>query len=118
MVFDCTFWWVNYHVSREEYFQFDFVHKAKEERLEYVFDHEVSNEIQRFNRQEESIKLDDKSQFNNLFCDLLGRDFLRITQEDYTKFAAWVDKHAVFMKKPLDSWGAWNRKNLCKESTY
>ena len=94
------------HIMRQEYYAFDFYHKNRQARSNYVLDYEVMNVIpQRFNDPDESLILDDKSRFDEVFCDLLGRDFLRIDSHAQASFNEFLSKHCDFIVKPLDRWG-------------
>lgn len=102
---ECVYLWRKYHLSREEYFQFGFVNLTRDQQNTYVRDYEVMNDLQIFNDKTQSDFLNYKDKFDELFSDLLGREFCVISSTDFYKFCDFVNRHSTFMKKPLGLMG-------------
>ena len=91
------------HVGYMEYNLFHFVNKPQNKRDTYVnFDY--SQYLFKTLNEKEYIDLfNDKLQFNEIFKDYLGRDFLNIEKASYEDFEAFCKGKDVFFCKPADS---------------
>lgn len=94
------------HLLQYEYFAYEFYNKSKSERKEYVVDWECMNIIpDLFNDKDQISFLDDKSKFDEMFEDLLGRDYLFIDSQSRDKFNVFIKNHNNFIVKPLYEMG-------------
>lgn len=100
---DVIYWMIRYHLMKQEYFQFHFTTKSKQEKLMYVTDWEVINVLaHKFNSPESCAILEDKTRFNEYFSDYIGRDYALITSSNKEIFFEFTKKHSSFFVKPLN----------------
>lgn len=94
---------LNDHIGYMEYNLFHFVNKSKEKRKTYVnFDY--SQYLFKTLNEKEYIDLfNDKLQFNEVFRDYLGREFLNIEKSSFEDFEAFCKGKDLFFCKPADS---------------
>lgn len=99
--FDMFYWINKKHLMQQEYFQYEFAYKKKKEKNQYVRDWEVLNVVgPRFNSKTVYELLDDKYRFNEMFRDLIGREYCYIGENDYALFYDFSKKHKRVMLKP------------------
>ncbi len=103
ILFDMAQCILNDHIGYMEYNLFHFVGKSKEDRKTYVnFDYS-QNLFKTLNDREYIGLFNDKLEFNRIFKDYLGRDFLDIANSEFEDFEAFCAGKNVFFCKPADS---------------
>ena len=106
ILFDIKYWQKRKRMLWNEYFWYDFLQKSKKERLEYVLDYEVMNEIPAICNNKDFVKyLNEKPLFNEKFKNYLGRDFSVFSKDGYSEFCDFLNKHKSVIVKPLNGMG-------------
>ena len=91
------------HVGYMEYNLFHFVGKSQKDRDTYVnFDYSQSL-FKTLNDPEYRELFNDKLKFNQIFADLLGREFLDVVNSSYEDFQKFCNGKNRFFTKPADS---------------
>ena len=103
ILFDMAKCILNDHVGFMEYNLFHFVKKSKKDRDTYVTFDYSQNLFKTLNDKEHIALFNDKLQFNKIFKDYLGRDFLDISESSFEDFKAFCKDKNVFFCKPADS---------------
>lgn len=90
----------------QQYFQFGFADKTKNERREYIGSYEFHDFLMKNSTDESRAKFDDKFMSYNVFRNYYRREVISVnTMEDYARFAAFVGEHKSFVIKPIASYG-------------
>jgi len=61
--------------------------------------------VRNLNHKDYRYLLDDKIEFNRLFADLLGREYINISETDEATFRSFLAKHRVVFAKPISLFG-------------
>lgn len=94
---------LRYNVGYLDYYVFGFVHLRPQERATFMT-MPVSNALFRTLNDPEMIRrFDDKLEFNRIFHDYLGRDWLDLRSASYQDFTAFCKRHDLLFVKPVDA---------------
>ncbi len=94
---------LNDHIGYMEYNLFHFVNKSREDRKTYVTFDYSQHLFKSLNDSEHTDLFNDKLKFNQIFKDLLGREFLDIGSSEFEDFEKFCKGKEVFFCKPADS---------------
>jgi hypothetical protein len=86
-----------------EYFQYDFPHKSRFQRHEFVTYYHLRRIMSQVNQAESRWLLDDKAEFCRRFGDCLGREWLDMVTASSDDFIEFGRRHPVFFHKLSDS---------------
>lgn len=90
----------------EEYDRFDFAHKSREERDEYITDVYRNRLCRRINNAEQQAVIMDKYRTAELFRDYYRRDFILCTSaHDEAAFVQFGQRCGALVAKPVDTCG-------------
>jgi len=96
------FYWA-YGTNVGETFYYDFYAKSHSECVEYVTFRNRFWYVRYLNNKQDCQLLDDKYQLYELLKPAFKRDVIKITSdEDYALFETFINKHPVFVIKPID----------------
>lgn len=96
---------VVYEVAFQDFQDWDF-HELKRSERRTFMTHPKSNHLaQKLNQPEYREKLADKSKFNVLFADFIGREWLDVRESDSAAIEEFVTRHGAVMAKVPDSLG-------------
>ena len=99
------YYWA-YGCPAVEYYFYGFPGKTHEEIKEYVTAREKVVYRNRLNRIEDAHLFNNKWDAYNNFKEYFGRELIRIeTDDDYTAFEAFIERHPEFVVKPVDMGG-------------
>lgn len=88
-----------------DYFEFEFYLLNDKERGTYLTGRYNNEIVKKYNNKEDWHKLDDKIEFNNLFREFLGRDFIDLRNTSFKNFKEFVSGKNKIIAKPLNSCG-------------
>ena len=94
---------VYYNLSFKEYFLFGFKNKSHFKRKNFITNMNRQNYLYMLGEKEGQEILNDKYKTYKLLKKFYKRDIVKITDNDYDTFKKYVDKHHIFVKKPIDS---------------
>ncbi len=94
---------LNDHIGYMEYNLFHFVNKSREDRKTYVTFDYSQHLFKSLNDSEYIGLFNDKLKFNQIFKELLGREFLDIGNSEFEDFEKFCKGKEVFFCKPADS---------------
>lgn len=96
---------VVYEAAFQDYQDWDFYELRRAERRTYMT-HPKSNHLAlKLNHPDFREKLSDKSQFNRLFAEHLGREWIDVRESDVAQIEEFVTRHGAVMAKVPDSLG-------------
>ena len=102
---DMILCYIRYGTGYLDYLTFGFVHLKAPVRKTYMSMNKNLALVRRLNNPDYRAFIDDKSEFNRLFSDLLGRDWIDLRKTDSDSFLAFVEKHKVVYAKPTLAFG-------------
>lgn len=90
---------IKYKINIEDYLSFQF-YNMKDEEVATFFTYKMNDKlVDRFNDKKKKLLFNNKEEFNKIFADYLGRDWIRsdVSYEDFLEFIN--GKTAIFYKK-------------------
>lgn len=105
ILFDMAKCAIKYGSGYMDYFEFEFYLLNSEERSTYVTGRINSDVVSKYNKKEDYDKLNDKVEFNNLFKEYLGRDFLDLRNSSFKEFKEFIMNKERIVVKPINSCG-------------
>jgi len=105
---DALFWGYVYGFAEDEYFLFDFPHHSREERLAFLCDLDMVNELQKVTLAEDAQRfmVEDKWLRHEMFEPLYHRDVAPLKPDgDDSPALDFLKKHRDFIVKPNDDYG-------------
>lgn len=90
-------------VGYMEYNLFNFANKPQSKRNTYVTFEYSQNLFKTLNDKEATAVFNDKLQFNKIFLDIMGRDFIDIGESTYEDFVKFCEGKKKIFCKPADS---------------
>jgi len=105
ILFDMAKCAVKYGSGYMDYFEFEFYLLNSEERATYVTGRINSDIVMKYNKKEDCNRFNDKVEFNNLFKEFLGRDFLDLRSASFKDFKDFIKGKDKIVVKPLDLCG-------------
>lgn len=94
---------LKYQAGYMDYYEFEFYLLNGEERKTFITGGIANAIILKYNRREDRNKFADKSNFNLIFKDLVGRDFIDIRNVSLDEVREFLDRHEIVMVKVTDS---------------
>ena len=88
-----------------DYFEFEFYLLNGKERKTYLTGKYNNDIVKRYNRKEDWHLLEDKGEFNKLFKEYLGREFLDLRDASFKEFKEFIYNKEKIVCKPLDNCG-------------
>lgn len=88
-----------------DYFEFEFYLLNGKERKTYLTGKYNNDIVKRYNRKEDWHLLEDKGEFNKLFKEYLGREFLDLREATFKEFKEFIYNKDKIVCKPLDNCG-------------
>ena len=88
-----------------DYFEFEFYLLNGKERKTYLTGKYNNDIVKRYNRKEDWHLLEDKGEFNKLFKEYLGREFLDLRDASFKEFKEFIYNKDKIVCKPLDNCG-------------
>lgn len=90
----------------QQYFQYGFADKTKEERHEYIGSYEIIDWQKSICDFDIKAKLDDKFEAYKLFSKYYKREAIKVAGfDDFEKFVKFINKHKKLIVKPIVSYG-------------
>lgn len=105
VIFDMIRCAIKYGSGYMDYFEFEFYLLDKDERTTYLTGRYNNEIVKKYNKKEDWYKLDDKVEFNNLFKEFLGREFLDLRNVSFKEFKEFIMNKDKIVVKPLNSCG-------------
>lgn len=90
---------LKYGVGINDYFQYNFYKRKAVDRASFIVARNRRAIIIKCNGSVTQPDFDDKSRFNKIFHEYLGRDWLDIDECTYQEFSNFIQKHSIFMCK-------------------
>ena len=90
---------IRYGAGINDYFQYNFYKRPTSERKNFIVGRKWIHIIKACNGQIRQELFDDKSRFNEIYFDYLGRDWIDIERCSYTQFTSFTDRHKKFIYK-------------------
>lgn len=105
ILFDMAKCAVLYGSGYMDYFEFEFYLLNSKERKTYLTGKYNNDIVKRYNRKEDWHLLEDKGEFNKLFKDYLGREFLDLREASFKDFKEFILDKEKLVCKPIDNCG-------------
>lgn len=105
VLFDMVRCAVKYGSGYMDYFEFEFYLLNKDERETYLTGRYNNEIVKKYNKKEDWYKLDDKVEFNKIFKDYLGRDYIDLRNVSYKEFKDFISNKEKIVAKPLNNCG-------------
>ncbi len=105
VIFDMIRCAIKYGSGYMDYFEFEFYLLNKDERATYLTGRYNNEIVKKYNKKEDWYKLDDKVEFNNLFKEYLGREFLDLRNVSFKEFKEFIMDKDKIVVKPLNNCG-------------
>lgn len=96
----CTLRYESGYADYEEYEYFNLNGRERRTMLSAAMNNRL---IQRFNPIEYRYKFRDKREFNRIFADFIGREWLDVEATTVTELRAFIERHARVMAKPISA---------------
>jgi len=96
----CTVRYESGYADYEEYEYFNLNGRERRTMLSAAMNNRL---IQRYNPIEHRGKFRDKREFNRIFAEFLGREWLDVETASPDELRAFLDRHPVVMAKPIDA---------------
>ena len=113
MVFDTVYCVFRYGLGLTDYLSFQIYNKTAKERKEYVGTRMENKFYAKVSPSEYKAKFSMKPTFLHDFKQYVKRDYFVPKDENYDEFVSFINKHNIFMAKPLDGLGG---KGVSKEN--
>ena len=105
ILFDMAKCAVKYGSGYMDYFEFEFYLLSNDERKTYLTGRYNTEIVRKYNKKEDWYKLDDKVEFNKIFHEYLGRDFIDLKESSFKDFKEFVENKDKIICKPLNNCG-------------
>src|SRR5690606_28859316 len=96
----CTLRYESGYADYEEYEYFNLNARERKTMLSAAMNNRL---IQRFNPIEYRYKFRDKREFNRIFADFIGREWLDVEATTVTELRAFIERHRRVMAKPISA---------------
>lgn len=105
ILFDMAKCAIKYGSGYMDYFEFEFYLLNDKERSSYLTGRYNNEIIKKYNKKEDWHLLDDKIEFNNLFKNYLGRDFLDLRNASFKEFKEFIIGKNKIVAKQINNCG-------------
>ena len=113
-MFDTVYCVFRYGLGLSDYLNYKIYNRTRKERKEYVSTRTENKFYEKVSPSEYKAKFSMKPIFLKDFKQYVKREFFVPNENNYQEFLAFIEKHSVFMSKPLDGLGG---KGVNKEYT-
>lgn len=101
LFFDIVHCGLKYQAGYMDYKLFEMYNMNSKERGTVITRGINNSIIKKYNDKEVMKSFHDKTKFNEMFNDYLGRDWLKLSVDNFDEFAAFCGKHKEFIAKPI-----------------
>ena len=105
IVFDMIRCGIKYQAGYYDYQEFEFYNLNKEERKTYLTRGKNNEIVKRFNDRTSFHKFEDKAEFNSIFNKYLNRNWMVLTDSNYSDFEKFLKDNKAIIVKPIDDEG-------------
>ena len=105
IVFDMIRCGIKYQAGYYDYQEFEFYNLNKEERKTYLTRGKNNEIVKRFNDRTSFHKFEDKAEFNSIFNKYLKRNWMVLTDSNYSDFEKFLKENKAIIVKPIDDEG-------------
>lgn len=113
--FDMGFCILKYGIGYQEYRGYNFAGKpAKLRKTFMTMNHNIAL-TRELNKREKYTMLEDKLQFQTLFKDFTGREFIDLRKSSLEDFTDFINRHDYIIAKPFDNFGGLGIRKYTRE---
>ena len=105
LMFDTVYCVFRYGLGLSDYLNYKIYNRSRKERREYVSTRTENKFYERVSPSEYKAKFSIKPTFLKDFKQYVKRDFFVPNENNYQEFLTFIERHSVFMSKPLDGLG-------------
>lgn len=96
---------INYQAGYYDYQEFEFYNLNSEERKTYLTRGKNNEIIKRFNKKSSFHKFEDKVEFNSIFNNYLKRNWMVLTDKNFSQFEKFIKENKSIIVKPINDEG-------------
>jgi hypothetical protein len=96
---------IKYQAGYYDYQEFEFYNLNKEERKTYLTRGKNNEIVKNFNDRSSFHKFEDKAEFNSIFNKYLKRNWMVLTDTNYSSFEKFLKENKAIIVKPIDDEG-------------